>query len=211
MTLNKLYKLNLLFWIIILVIPTKLVSFNLEDNNKSDSILMESNKQFKSKILVMGNMNFLIFDKFESEPIYYNKFSPTVKFTLQGQHNLGIGLEFSPFLSKTSLIRDNLSLNETIKGQYYVYPIILSFNYEIDQFNLFFGFGYSIVQSSIYSGTDLIYNNYSNSVVYTYGMDYTVILINNFHFGTAVKGFYHNNIEKFNVQIGCYLEYVISF
>ncbi len=208
---NNHYLKTFIYLCIICVIPFNLFAFNNDLDSVSKNNSIDSYKIYNIEIIGMGCVNFLLFDKMESEPIYYNGLSPSIKIIFREQNNLGIGIEYSPFLSKKSTLFSNLDENERVNGEYFVHPVILNFNYKIKEINIFFGFGFSRIYSSIFSGNELINSNSMNSAVYVYGTDYSFRLSPELYLGGIVKSFYHSNIDKFNFQIGSIIKYIFSF
>lgn len=208
---NKNY-INIFFLLSVFLLFTTILSgSDLASNSEFDSIKVSSENIHNIEITGIGSVNFLLFDKLEKQSIIYNGISPAIKIIFRENTNLGLGIEYTPFYAKKSTLVSSLNFDESIKGEYFVQPIILSFNYKINNFNFFFGLGVSKIRSTLLSNSDIIAQNTSNSAVYNYGIDYSLKFSDKFYFGFITKGFYHNAIEKFNFQTGILIKYIFSF
>lgn len=194
-----------------ILFTTKVVSSVSSSNSEIKSHYASQNTTHNIEIIGSGCVNLLLFDKMEKESLIYNGLVPAIKIIFRENANLGLGIEYSLFFAKKSTLVSNINFDEAIQGEYFVQPIILSFNYKINNFNLFFGLGISNIESTLKSSSEIIAQNYNNSAVYNYGIDYSLKLHEKFYFGFVSKGFYHNAIDKFNIQTGIFIKYNFTF
>lgn len=161
--------------------------------------------------MVSANTSFLIFDKMENDLIYYNGIHPSFKILFNQDNHLGIGLEYTPFLVKKSSINSNDNPSESLIGEYFAKPVILTFNYPFQDIYINFGFGISYINSTLIDNNNLITQTNKIVAIYTYGIDYSYSLSDNKKIGLIANGFYHSEIEKFNLQLGIFFKYILKF